>query len=345
MQKQNFIYNLLVSPRFRFWRHISLIAGIFVIGLNNTLIIYDFKTVFDVGFFISTIFITISYLAAIYFNLYYLIQKLLLNKKYIGFVIGFICTIIFLEFLLYIIEYLMYVFAYIPISELSVFQSYNSLIFEVTFNIFLLSICIMGVGAIVLLKQWIKEDRSIAQLKNEFIQSEVEQLKERISPQTLFKILNNAAEKAKDNTVEASAILVKLSQVLRYQLYDCSRDKVLLKSEIVFIQNYLTLLQMNNKEIEYDLESVIDTNFTFVPPLLFTSVLQLIIDKSLNKLNLNIVLKQHNDQVYFSCEDYDNINNISDTNLVKIKDRLNILYSNEYSLILQAYKITMKIPV
>ena len=60
-----------------------------------------------------------------------------------------------------------------------------------------------------------KENKTILQLEREILQSEIEQLKERIAPETLFKILNSTAQKAKDNVEEASAILVKLSHVLR----------------------------------------------------------------------------------------------------------------------------------
>ena len=96
--------------------------------------------------------------------------------------------------------------------------------------------------------------------------SEVEQLKEQVSPELLFKTLHHSGELTLSEPEKASKMLMKLSQLLRYQLYDCSRTKVLLSSEINFLNNYLTLEQNSQAQFNYELLADGEVNRTLVPP-------------------------------------------------------------------------------
>lgn len=97
-----------------------------------------------------------------------------------------------------------------------------------SFPLTLLSI--MGGGMTVLLRLWILENQRVMQLEKIRLQSEIEHLKEQISPSMLFRVLHYSGEQALVNPGKASEMLMKLSQILRYQLYDCNREKVLLNT-------------------------------------------------------------------------------------------------------------------
>lgn len=199
----------------------------------------------------------------------------------------------------------------------------------------------MGGGAIVLLKEWMKENKSILLLEKEILKSEVEQLKERIAPETLFRILNSTGRKARGNTEEVSDILVKLSRVLRYQLYDCSRDKVLLKSEISFIENYLILLQMNFGKPDYKMNIEGNMDMIFVPPLLFSSLLQVAIDKTETNAVLDIDFKIGSKLISFLCTATD----VEFKDFLKIEQRLKFLYGEEYRIALKNNRVELQIPL
>lgn len=340
MQNQSVIYNFLINPRFRVWRHIVLITTVVLIVLNQLSVVFNFQIVFVKQLFIYIVPVTISYLIVIYFNLYFLIPKYLLAKKYFRFIIGLITSVLILNIVIDIAEYAIYKVTDTPFNHLSVFHG-NNFFTDMVFNLFQLTICIMGVGTIILLKEWMKENKNILQLEREILQSEVEQLKERIAPETLFRILNNTAKKAKNNPEEASIILVKLSHVLRYQLYDCSRDKVLLNSEISFIENYLILLQMNFGRPSYEISIEGNTDMIFVPPLLFSSILQVIIDKIESNTTLNIDFKVDKEQILFLCTG----DSIVFEELTKIERRLKFLYGEEYSIILKENRVELKIRI
>lgn len=340
MQNQGIIYNLLISPRYRVWRHVILIIAIILIVFNQLSIVYDFQIILIKQLLVYIIPVAISYLVIIYFNLYFLIPRYLLSKKYLHFIIGLVASILALNAIINIAEYIVYKVTNTPFNELSVFYE-NNLIADVVFSLFQLAICIMGVGTIVLLKEWMKENKNILQLEKEILQSEVEQLKERIAPETLFKILNNTAKRANDSVEEASAILVKLSHVLRYQLYDCSRDSVLLKSEIAFINNYLILLQMNFERPDYKLKIEGNGDVIFVPPLLFSSLLQVVIDKTDGYTVLDISFNIYETYILFICAG----NNIESKDLEKIEQRLKFLYGDEYNIVLKNNQVELGIQI
>lgn len=69
-------------------------------------------------------------------------------------------------------------------------------------------------------------------------------------------------------------MLLELSQILRYQLYDCSRKAVLLKAEIDFLTNYLALEQVYSHRFQYMVSAEGEVHRIFVPPLLFLPFVQ-----------------------------------------------------------------------
>ena len=103
------------------------------------------------------------------------------------------------------------------------------------------TLCMLGGSITIVLKHWMTENNRVNQLERIHVQSEVEQLKAQVNPLLLFNVLNRTAVLAKSEPKEASGMLLELSQILRYQLYDCSRKAVLLKAEIDFLTNYLAL--------------------------------------------------------------------------------------------------------
>ncbi len=177
--------------------------------------------------------------------------------------------------------------------------------------------------------------------------SEVEQLKEQVSPELLFKTLHHSGELTLSEPEKASKMLMKLSQLLRYQLYDCSRTKVLLSSEINFLNNYLTLEQNSQAQFNYELLADGEVNRTLVPPLLFIPFVQYIV-KSINEqrtsipVSLKIHLKVEENTIIFTCLCLQ-VNLLEDKGLERIRQRLNLLYGNRYRLFLTTESIWLEL--
>ena len=166
--------------------------------------------------------------------------------------------------------------------------------------------------------------------------SEVEQLKEQVSPELLFKTLHHSGELTLTKPEKASKMLMKLSQLLRYQLYDCSRRKVLLSSEITFLTNYLMLEQSSLPQFRYQFTSEGEVNRMLVPPLLFIPFVQHIVEltheqQTLLPVSLDIHLKAEKGTIVFTCM-CPQLNLSVNRGLERIRQRLDLLYGDRYGL-------------
>ena len=200
----------------------------------------------------------------------------------------------------------------------------------------------------VLLKEWMINNRRVSQMEKAHVVSEVERLKEQISPELLFKTLHQSGELTLSESETASKMLMKLSQLLRYQLYDCNRAKVLLSSEITFLTNYLTLEQTSRPQFYYEFTSEGEVNRMLVPPLLFIPFVQYIV-KAIDEqqiqppVSLKTHLKAEKGTIIFACA-CPEVNLLSfDKGLERIRQRLDILYGSRYRLSLAVGSIWLEL--
>lgn len=110
--------------------------------------------------------------------------------------------------------------------------------------------------AFKLLQRWVDDTQRIGELEKRALQSELKALRNQIHPHFLFNMLNNIMVVNKTEPELASGIILKLSDFLRYLLYDSNANEVGLSNEIRFIRDFLELEQLRRDnfsfEIEYD---------------------------------------------------------------------------------------------
>lgn len=119
-----------------------------------------------------------------------------------------------------------------------------------------------------------KKQREFENLKTLVKESELQFLKNQINPHFLFNNLNNLYAHAITNAPRTPDIILELSSVLRYMLYDCNENFVPLSKEIIHIKHYTALneLQIGKRgivQLSYDLKS---QNFVISPLVLVVFV-------------------------------------------------------------------------
>lgn len=341
--KHTFLYNFLISPKLRILRYILLVLLTSVITLNQTLVGYS-QNIEALGNNIYWIaFVSfIVYLIVTLLNLYIFIPKLLLKKKYLLYITALLGSVALPVILRIFMEYLSYSILEIPHLRSSYFNYVTLLDAASNFTVDLL--CIVGISMARLLKYRILNSEKISQLEQIQMKSEVEQLKDQINPQFLFNILNRTSVLAKTDPKKASEMLLKLSQLLRYQLYDCSREKVLLNSEIIFLSNYLALQQLYANDFEYSISKNGDTNKVFTSPLIFIPFVQNIINqiRMQDKPSaIQLAINADGNQVDYIAG-VDNAT-LSDSDLEGIKQRLRLLYKDNYRLSITQKNVELRL--
>ncbi|MEJ8800457.1 sensor histidine kinase [Pontibacter sp. H249] len=96
-------------------------------------------------------------------------------------------------------------------------------------------------GAIKLAKHWYTKERQNQLLESEKLKAELQILKSQVHPHFLFNTLNNLYSLTLEQSVKAPEVVVKLSGLLRFMLYECNVPLVSLEKEIRFIKNYIEL--------------------------------------------------------------------------------------------------------
>ena len=184
------------------------------------------------------------------------------------------------------------------------------------------------------------------------LRSELALLKNQINPHFLFNTLNNIDSLIKSNVDKASETLVKLSDILRYMIYDTNVEKVALSNEIKHIKGFIDLqkIQFANKElVSFSILGSMET--IFVAPMLFIPFVENAFKHCNNKNIQNAIqinFKVENKTVNFECINvFDKSLKISKdkasgVGLNLVKRRLELLYP-KHELVIKEENNTFKV--
>jgi hypothetical protein len=118
--------------------------------------------------------------------------------------------------------------------------------------------------------EWFKERRYRFELTREKQKSEIDLLKSQINPHFLMNTLNNLYSLVYKGSDKASEAVLKLSDIMRYMLYDTKSDLVPLDDEINYLRAFveLQMLRISNKElVEFKVTG--ETEGRMIAPMLF----------------------------------------------------------------------------
>jgi len=176
-------------------------------------------------------------------------------------------------------------------------------------------------------------------LKNEKAKAELELLKNQINPHFFFNTLNNLYGLSVEKSDDAPNMILKLSEIMRYTIYDGKKDAVPLKDEIAYLEHYIELHKIRyQKQVLISFESETNNNHK-IAPLLFIILLENAIKHGVEGLTKDAYIKLKvettNRSVHFFVENnFDNTKKESNPGigLDNLKQRLKLLYPNKYRL-------------
>lgn len=120
-----------------------------------------------------------------------------------------------------------------------------------------------------LLKFWYANQQAQQVLVKEKLEAELKFLKTQIHPHFLFNTLNNLYALTLKKSEKAPDMVLKLSELINYMLYECTADEVPLSKEVKFIQNYISIEKMRYGErLEVDVRVNGDVTATRIAPMI-----------------------------------------------------------------------------
>jgi len=291
-------------------------------------------------------------MAASYFTIYFLVPRYFLKGNLTAFILLLGLTALVVFGLITSVEYLFYcywdptlepIYPIVP-DKLTIRFIYFLLIFLV-----LISIPIF----IKISGYWIRNLEQLNQLQKVNFENELAILKNQLSPHFLFNTLNNVAILTENNPKLASDLILNLSDLLRYQIYNSTSDTVSLKDDIAFIKNFLFVESLRKDNFNYSLEMTGDNTAIFLPPLLFIPFVENAV-KHIDQENpfVSIRFDLTSTTLFFSCRNSrglttGTISGNSGLGLTNIKKRLQLLFPGKNQLDIKKndleYHVNLKI--
>ena len=277
---------------------------------------------------------------ATYFTAYFLLPKFLLKGKYIHFIVLFFLSAVMFIFLQ---RTLWYYISY-PIFYPESFQNLKFFRINYIFSFFNIYAIVGIFVSIKLLKYWFENQQTTRLLEKEKLEAELKFLKSQIHPHFLFNTLNNLYALTIDKSDLAPEVVIKLSDLLDYMLYECDTPQVSLDKEIKLINDYLLLEKIRyGKELQINFDVSGKTTGKQIAPMLLLPFIENSfkhgLSKKINNPWINITLRISNDSLYFNVKNNKAINKIKEKEeytegigLQNVRRRLDLLYNGIYTL-------------
>ena len=189
-----------------------------------------------------------------------------------------------------------------------------------------------------------KDSLAKSELEKEKVFTQIELLKAKLNPHFLFNSLNNIDILIEENPKTASDYLTKLSDILRYVLYEAKDDDILLARELEQIESYIELQKIrteNTRFVNFSIRG--ELNRPRIAPMIFIPFIENAFKYCKNKSvdnAINIAFDIQSDTVKMTCKNYydsthlEIIKNNDGLGIDIMKQRLNLLYPECHELII-----------
>ncbi|MBB5636945.1 sensor histidine kinase YesM [Pedobacter cryoconitis] len=198
-----------------------------------------------------------------------------------------------------------------------------------------------------------KIEKNHALLQQAHLEAQLRILQDQINPHLMFNVLNHIHILMQKNVELASVLLVKFSDILRYQLYECNRESVLLEREVQYLKDLVAVEKIRwGEELKVVcIWNIQDGKKDIVPLLLvpfvenaFKHVSRLPMEKGY----VTLILKQENNELIFTMENSSSVQQprkgtSHGLGLENVRKRLGLLYPQQHELSIEKTNSLFKV--
>jgi two-component system, LytTR family, sensor kinase len=281
-----------------------------------------------------------------YFQSSFFMPRFLYNKKYDFFILGTVATYLLQSLLNYKLN------IYIYCQNKAYFDSLTIIPFNIDDTAFFAGSSIyvfylFFVPSVKIIKDILLLQQQKQAIEKENLEGDLQFLKGQLSPHLLFNTLNNLYGLALLKSDILPPLMLRLSDVMRYSLYETNQTYVHLNQEITYLKNYLELEKLrvgDNVKLDIDFPEKVDLKVEIAPMLLIVFIenafkhsrhaakenryinMKLILDKTAIYFHIENSFAEKN--AYFQISKETN----SGIGLELTKRRLDLLYEKNYTL-------------
>ncbi len=249
--------------------------------------------------------------------------------KYIASVVGFIVSWVFFSWAYF--KFVLEGFEHQP------FSIRNTVVFSVVPTM----VFMMVSTTYRLILDRVNTERRQGEKVNENLKTELSLLRSQVSPHFMFNVLNNMVALARKKSDLLEPSLIKLSQLMRYMLYE-TEQRVPLQKEVEYLESYIDLQKQrfgNTVQIETSFDTAGSTNE--IEPMLLIPFVENAFKHGVGLVeqpHIGVVLKVKDDVLHFQVsnrytEHSDEVkDSASGIGLPNVNRRLNLLYPSRHRL-------------
>ena len=214
-------------------------------------------------------------------------------------------------------------------------------------------------GANLGIKNYIRsrDDRKrLVELEKQNLEQQLEYLRYQINPHFFMNTLNNIHALVEFNPVKAQEMIVELSKMMRFVLYEGNKQSVPLSRELDFIRHYVTLMQLRyTDKVSIKLDLPNETPERQIPPLILVTFIENAFKHGVSYQHesfIEVTVIVEDETLLFRCHnskaDHSNEEK-GGVGLANVRKRLDLIYGERYRLgikdKLDAYHVELSIPL
>jgi LytS/YehU family sensor histidine kinase len=274
-------------------------------------------------FILSSLF----HIGIFYFNAYFLYPQLLTKKRWWAYIPALVVVVIISNFLK------LFFLKLDPGFRLTAINT----------RIIFFSIVPFILGSIIfrLISDRIRFERLEKEARAERLSAELKYLRSQVSPHFLFNMMANMVALARQKSDILEPSLIRLSELLRYMLYDSDGKQISLGEEIEHLKNYISLQQLRfGEDVKTEVAIENDSPQAKIEPMLLVPFIENAFKHGIGLvknpfIRIEIIVK--NSLLRFTVSNnYSRENRSKDKNsgigLTNVRNRLNLLYPGKYKL-------------
>lgn len=225
-----------------------------------------------------------------YLNIYVLMPRFIFKKKYSLFILFLLSSIFMMVVVKFNLTYYLLNSNVWPEGP----EIVNTLTANYVMDMMIGELYVITfVTAIKITSDWIKENKRSSDLEKAQLETQLLFLRSQVSPHFFFNTLNNIYSLSLEGSKRTPKVILKLSELMRYLIYDTKNKRQDLKNEIICIQNYLELEKIRYSDnLEINMNIIGQIEGKVIAPILLLSFVENAFkhgaNKSIDKIKIDI---------------------------------------------------------
>lgn len=310
--------------------------------------IFSYQSRFPFSFFLEHYLVNlIPFVLFTYLTIYVLVPSMLYKKRIVLFILTAVLTsVAFAIFKLFTSKFIFYRFFVPDIFSPNEWIS-AKLVFQ---NILWIWMPTMIFAAIKYFAEWFRTRNEKTEMEKKNLQAELKLLKAQLQPHFLFNTLNNLYVLALEKSDKTPDVVLKISELFHYVLYECDAREVSLEKEMQLINNYIELEKLRyDSNLKINIKKHGELSSALIAPMMLFVLVENAFKHGVRNdtgnpvVNINIEVR--NQEMVFSVKNTipkdfvaGNIKKEDGVGLKNLKRRLDLLYHDNYSLITNRLK-------